>query len=73
MIIALILKAAIAAFTTEDGLALGILAALSVSTVDAYLWAAPSFVVHGFLIGGSLVGLLWAVLRSLREERPWDF
>lgn len=71
MILAL-LKASLAQFLTEEGLALGLLAVITASTVDAYLWLAPSFVIHGSLIGGSLVGMLWIALQPDCEAAAWD-
>lgn len=59
------------AFLAEEGLALGLLAALTASTVDAYLWCSPSFVVYGTIIGGGIVMLLWGGLQNAEKEHPW--
>lgn len=67
MVLALIVQTLIAAFATEEALAIGLLAAIAASTAQAYLWAAPSFVVDGTLIGGSVEALLWLGLQLLRE------
>lgn len=71
MVLSVTLSALRSAFVAEEGLAAGVLAALTASSVDAYLWCAPSFVVHGTIIGGSIVALLWGSMRSTEEEHPW--
>jgi formate/nitrite transporter FocA (FNT family) len=70
----LILSAARALLTTflaGEGLALGLLAAVAASTVEAYLWRTPAFVVDGSIMGGGMVLLLWSALQNAEEEHPW--
>lgn len=64
-------RAVLTAFRAEDGLALGLLAAVMASTVEAYLWRTPAFVIDGSVIGGGMVLLLWSALQNAKEEHPW--
>lgn len=64
-------RALLTAFLAEEGLALGLLASVAASTVEAYLWRAPAFVVDGSIIGGGMVLLLWSALQNAEEEHPW--
>lgn len=64
-------RALLTAFLAEEGLALGLLAVVAASTVEAYLWRAPAFVADGSIMGGGMVLLLWSALEDAEEEHPW--